>query len=57
MEKVIRILMERDDLTREEAIALIDETREEMLAGDPWEAEEIMMDMLGLEADYILDLI
>ena len=56
METVIQILMERDELTRSEAKAMIEETIDRMLS-NPWEAEQILMDDLGLEPDYIIDLI
>lgn len=52
MNKVIQILMARDGLTEKEAKNLVDEARGEILFY-PDEAEEIMMDMLGLEMDYI----
>lgn len=54
---VVEILMERDDMTKEEAVSLIDETREEILTSNLFEAEEIMMDMLGLEMDYIFEIL
>lgn len=57
MEKIIRILMRRDELTREEAIDLIKETREmmmEVMQDDPEEAMEIFESELGLEPDYIM---
>lgn len=58
MNRVIKILMERDGITREEAEELVSETREEILASDRiFEAEEIMMNNLGLEMDYIFDIL
>jgi hypothetical protein len=57
MNRVVKILMERDDMTRDEAERLFSEVREEILKADPWEAEDIMLDMLGLEMDYIFDVI
>lgn len=56
MKKVIEILMERDGMTAEEAKELILETRDEMLE-DPTNADDIMMDNLGLEPDYIFDIL
>lgn len=53
MTETKRILMERDDLTSEEADELIAETREALNNGD-WEAME---DYLGLEPDYIFDVL
>ena len=49
--------MQRDGLSREEANDLIKETTDLLLSSDPWDADEIMADMLGLEPDYIMDLI
>lgn len=54
--KVVKILMERDDLTREEAIERVDEVRE-MIFDDPGVAEDILAEELGLELDYIFDII
>lgn len=56
MNSVVKILMERDGMTKEDAIALISETREEILMNQN-EAEEIMMDNLGLEMDFIFDVL
>ena len=55
--EVIRILMERDGLTREEARESLDEVRDILADADPWEAEDIIADELGLEMDYIFDII
>lgn len=55
MNRVTEILMERDSMTKDEAIALIDETKEMMIA-DPWNAADIMLEMLDLEMDYIMEL-
>lgn len=57
MDKVIKILMERDGMSRSDAKELVDETRELLLSSDPWEADEIMVDQLGLEPDYIMDIL
>jgi hypothetical protein len=57
MNKVIKILMERDGMSRSDAKELVDETRELLLSSDPWEADEIMADQLGLEPDYIMDIL
>ena len=53
MNKVKRILMERDGLTAEEAEDLMEETIDALESGD-WDA---MADYLGLEDDYIFDLL
>ena len=60
MNTVIKILMERDGLTYEEAKEMYEETREEMLesiADGNLDAEDILADNLGLELDYIFDFI
>lgn len=57
MNRVVKILMERDGITREEAEQLIKETREEILEGSPREADEVMAENLGLEPDYIMDIL
>lgn len=55
MNRVTEILMTRDAMTKEDAIALIDEARE-MMIEDPWSAEDIMLEMLELEMDYMMDI-
>lgn len=57
MDSVTEILIRRDGLTESEANDLIEETRELLLTSDPFEADQIMADQLGLEPDYILDII
>lgn len=57
MNKVVEILINRDCMTKTEAEKLIDETREELLAADPFEAEDIIANYLGLEPDYIMDIL
>ena len=55
--EVIRILMERDDLTREEAEERLEEVREMISEADAFEVEDIIADELGLEMDYIFDIL
>lgn len=57
--KIRDILCKRDGMTPEEAQALIDQTIDEINESlDDYEAaESIMMCNLGLEMDYILDLL
>lgn len=55
--EVIRILMDRDELTQAEAQERLDEVREMLSDVDPWEAEDIIADELGLEMDYIFDIL
>ena len=53
MTETMRILMERDGLTEEEAKEQMDECREALFDGD----FDAIGDYLGLEDDYIFDLI
>lgn len=57
MNKIVKILMERDSMGKEEAEELVNETREEVLAAESLDADEIIMNNLGLEPDYIFDLL
>lgn len=59
MEEIIKILIRRDGNTKEEAIERINEVKEmiEECNYDPEEVENIVMDNLGLEMDYIFDLL
>ena len=58
MNRIIKILMERDGMSEQEARDLFKETRDEILMlNDPFEAEDIMSEYLGLEPDYIEDLL
>ena len=57
--EIVEILMSRDGITRAEAEDLVEEVRNLILdaidnGDDP---EEILMDELGLEPDYILELL
>lgn len=53
MTELEKILIERDDLTLEEAKELIDETRDIMLEEGTLEP---IMDILGVEPDYLFDI-
>ena len=56
--KVIKILMERDDIDRETAEEMVIETRDELLSlNNPLDADMIMATNLELEPDYILDVL
>lgn len=61
MNRVVKILMERDGLTEREAKNVVNDVRTEIYAaaeqGCYDEAEGIMESLLGLEADYLLDII
>lgn len=60
MEKVVKILMSRDKISQKEAIDKINdflsEAEEYVREGDEEFVEELLMDTLGLEPDYLLDL-
>ena len=61
MKSIKQILMDRDDMTAEEAEDLIAEVKEEIRIatedGDYSLVEDIMYGDLGLEMDYIFELI
>lgn len=57
MRTVEEILMTRDGMSRDEARDLIRETRDMILDANIFEADEIMADMLGLEPDYIMEVV
>lgn len=52
--RVVCILMERDGISEQDAIDQVKNCRDEMLeSGD----EDVIMDCLGLEPDYIMDVL
>lgn len=55
MEEIVKILMERDGNTREEALSIIEDVKGMMeeCGYDPEECEDIFEMELGLEPDYI----
>ena len=57
--RIINLLVERDGIDEDEARELVDEVREMMADCDynPTECELIVAEELGLELDYIFDLI
>ena len=61
MNKIIKILMDRDGLTYEEAKEAYEDTKAELM--DALEGtscltpEEVLLEELGLEMDYLFDLI
>lgn len=61
MEKVVKILMERDRLseadTKREVQNFIDDATDLLMEGDHEGIEELLMDNLGLEPDYLEDLL
>lgn len=58
MNRVVQILMERDGISELDAELRLDGCREELDGVyDYYEAEEIIQDWLGLEMDYLEDII
>lgn len=61
MEKIISILMKRDGISFEEARRQCEDTVAEIhmaiASGDYMLAEELMMSDLGLEPDYLMDIL
>ena len=54
---LIEILQHRDGLTEQEAKDLILDTKEKLLNSDGFDADEIIMENLGLEPDYLMDIL
>lgn len=61
MERVVKLIMKRDDLSYEDAKTEVSNTVDEMYealeSGDSEQVEEILMNNLGLEPDYIPQLL
>lgn len=60
MNRVVKILMDRDNIDQENAEALVRETRDEILSleeDDVFEIDDIILDYLGLEPDYVFDIL
>lgn len=61
MNRVVKILMERDNMTEKEANNAVAQARTEIYSavedGGYDEAEDIMYSLLGLEMDYIMDIL
>ncbi len=63
MNKIVEILMERDNISQEEAEGLLNEARAEAMNiieeedGSLEDIEYVLLDHFGLEPDYIFDLI
>ena len=56
MNRVIDILMKRDGIEYEDARNLVKETKDEIIS-NPFDANEIIKDYLGLETDYLEDIL
>lgn len=62
MNQVVKILMERDGLTEEEAKAEFRKSRKEIYeaihdGANVDEVEDLVSDLFGLEPDYIFDIL
>lgn len=61
IDRIIKILMNRDDLSHEEATEVVKETKEmvesAIRSGDYTAAEDIFQEELGLEIDYMVSLL
>ena len=61
MREIINILMRRDGISENEAKNLVEdcmlEIHEAIAAGRYMEAEDIFMDWLGLEPDYLMEIL
>jgi len=55
MESLKQVLMRRDNMTEDEAMQLIREGKKEVEDGN--DPEEVLLDLFGLEPDYIFDLL
>ena len=51
--RLVNILVNRDGVTEEEAVSMINDCMEALLTCDPFESDEVIQDMLGLEPDYL----
>ena len=61
MNRVVKILMKRDDISEKEATEMVLETKEALEeainSGNLFEADEVIMNYLGLEPDYVFDIL
>lgn len=58
MNKIVEILMRRDGISLSEACSILDECREEVeMARTLDEAEDAIYYHLGLEPDYLMDVL
>lgn len=53
--RIVQILMSRDELSYEEAVAAVHEARQAVYEGE--DPEEILLEWFGLEPDYFFDLV
>lgn len=58
MNRLVKVLMKRDGISAEEATALIKDTQAELEdCTNVLDADEIIMDNLGVEPDYLYDIL
>ena len=57
MNPVVKILMERDGMTEQEATDLVRKTKEELMNSQCCDGADIIMENLGSEPDYIMDIL
>ena len=57
MNIVVKILMERDGMEEQEAIDLVRETKEDLLSRGGCYADDVILENLGLEPDYLMDIL
>ena len=61
MKEIVNILINRDGISKSEAISIVQETKlmidEAVEAGDYEAVEDILLEELGLELDYIYSFI
>ncbi len=57
MNRVVTILMERDVMNEADAIELVKETKEELLNSGTFFPDDIIWNNLGLEPDYLIDIL
>jgi hypothetical protein len=55
--RVAEIIAKRDEISIAEAQEMVRECREAIMHSSIWEADDIIMDMLGLEPDYLFDIL
>lgn len=55
MNQIVKILMRRDGITKDEAEGMLDDAKARVAAGE--DPEEVLHDEFGLEPDYVFELI
>lgn len=61
MKEIVKILMERDEISKEEATAMVKQARASIFKcldrNDQEGAESVLMEQLGLENDYLFNIL